>query len=304
MKKKPSAHNSESIASRPAAKTPNHISALLDIVFKYLLGSRESTPLLTDFINAVEKDSGFPEIEEVTIENPFNDKTYLDDKLSIIDVRARDKAGKWYNIEVQLQSQKHFPERILYYWAETYTQQLEEKNQYTRLNSVVSISLLNFNHFPDTIPWHSCFLLKEKDNPDLILTLDEVLHFIEIKKCKDKTETDLARWVYVLTHLGEEEDQIMKVLSEKNKIFRDVKKRYDEFTADEHARAAARARKMFLLDQNTREYEAREEGLSEGESRGRKKNAIETATKLKDMGLEAEKISEATGLTEAEIDKL
>ena len=112
----------------------------------------------------------------------------------------------------------------------------------------------------------------------------------------------------------------MKVLSEKNKIFRDVKKRYDEFTADEHARAAARARKMFLLDQNTREYEAREEGkeeglteglaegkkegLVEGESRGRKKNAIETAAKLKDMGLEAEKISEATGLTEAEIDKL
>ena len=92
----------------------------------------------------------------------------------------------------------------------------------------------------------------------------------------------------------------MKVLSEKNKIFRDVKKRYDEFTADEHARAAARARKMFLLDQNTREYEAREEGLAEG----RKKNAIETAAKLKDMGLEAEKISEATGLTEAEIDKL
>lgn len=69
-------------------ETSTHISALLDIVFKYLLGARESTPLLTDFINAVEKDSGFPEIENVTIENPFNDKTYLDDKLSIIDVRA------------------------------------------------------------------------------------------------------------------------------------------------------------------------------------------------------------------------
>src|SRR6056297_470521 len=95
--------------NHPVTESPNHISALLDIVFKYLLGSQESTPLLTDFINAVEKDSGFPEIEEVSIENPFNEKTFTDDKLSIIDVRARDKEGKWYNIEIQLQSQKNFP---------------------------------------------------------------------------------------------------------------------------------------------------------------------------------------------------
>ena len=104
----------------------------------------------------------------------------------------------------------------------------------------------------------------------------------------------------------------MKVLFDKNKTFRDVKKRYDEFTADEHARAAALARKMFLLDQNTREYEAREEGKEEGlaegetigESKGRKKNALETAAKLKEMGLKTEKIVEATGLTKEEVENL
>ena len=102
--------------SSPPTEPTNHISALLDIVFKYLLGCRESTPLLTDFINAVQKDSGFPEIEEVSIENPFNEKTFTDDKLSI--------------------------------------------------------NLLNFNHFPNNIPWYSCFLLREIDNPDFILTLE------------------------------------------------------------------------------------------------------------------------------------
>ena len=256
MREKPHSRPPKPLVHQPPAQPPTHLSALLDIVFKYLLGSRESTPLLTEFINAVEKDSGFPEIEEVTIENPFNEKTFLDDKLSIIDVRARDKEGKWYNIEVQLQGQKHFPERALYYWARTYSRQLEEKSRYHTLDSVVSINLLNFICFPQTADWHNCFLLKEQDNADLILTLDEVLHFIEIKKVKDKTETELSQWVYLLTHLGKE-DHMMKVLSEKNKTFRDVKKRYDEFTADEHARAAALAREMFLLDQNTREYEAK-----------------------------------------------
>ena len=304
------------LVNQPPAQPPTHLSALLDIVFKYLLGSRESTPLLTEFINAVEKDSGFPEIEEVTIENPFNEKTYPCDKLSIIDVRARDKEGKWYNIEVQLQSQKNFPERSLYYWAETYAQQLEENNQYNRLNSVVSINLLNFICFPQTADWHNCFLLKEQDNSDLILTLDEVLHFIEIKKVEDRIDTELARWVYLLTHLGREEEQTMKVLFDKNKTFRDVKKRYDEFTADEHARAAALARKMFLLDQNTREYDAREEGKEEGkeeglaegetigESKGRKKNALETAAKLKTRGMSIDEICEITSLAKEEIEKL
>ena len=123
-----------------------------------------------------------------------------------------------------------------------------------------------------------------------------------------------------MTHLGEEEDHMMKVLSEKNKIFRDVKKRYDEFTADEHARAAALAREMFLLDQNTREYDAREEGKEEGreegkaegiaqgeaigESKGRKKNALETAAKLKTRGMSIDEICEITGLAKEEIDKL
>ena len=296
MREKPHSRPPEALTNQPPAQPPTHLSALLDIVFKYLLGSRESTPLLTEFINAVEKDSGFPEIEEITIENPFNEKTFLDDKLSIIDVRARDKEGKWYNIEVQLQGQKHFPERALYYWARTYSRQLEEKSRYHTLDSVVSINLLDFTCFPKTIPWHSFFLLTERNNPSYILTLDEVLHFIEIKKVKDQTNSELAQWVYLLTHLGKEEDHMMKVLSQKNKIFRDVKKRYDEFTADEHARAAALAREMFLLDQNTREYEAKVEG--------RQETTLEIAAKMKNRKMPVDKICEITGLTKEEVENL
>ena len=76
-------------------KMSTRISALLDIVFKFILGTEKSTNLLKSFVNAVQKDAGFPEIESVIIKNPFNDKTSQDAKLSVIDVRARDTKGDW-----------------------------------------------------------------------------------------------------------------------------------------------------------------------------------------------------------------
>jgi hypothetical protein len=48
----------------------------------------------------------------------------------------------------------------------------------------------------------------------------------------------------------------------------------------------------------------REEGIKIGEAKGMKKKAEETAKKLLGMGIEIEKISEATGLKEEEIKKL
>ena len=66
----------------------NRIPVLSDIVFKYIFGAEDSTEILKSFINAVLKDAGFPPIESVTIANPFNVKTYIDEKPSIIDTRA------------------------------------------------------------------------------------------------------------------------------------------------------------------------------------------------------------------------
>jgi predicted transposase/invertase (TIGR01784 family) len=73
---------------------------------------------------------------------------------------------------------------------------------------------------------------------------------------------------------------------------------------------------MFLLDQNSREYEAREEGraegLAEGEDIGKKKGldegrhekAIDTAAKLKTRGMAIGEICDITGLTKEEIETL
>jgi len=93
------------------------VRAVSDIVFKYIFGTEESTEILRAFINAVLTDAGYPVISEVSVVNPFNLKTYTDEKISIIDTRAKDEAGNIYNVEVQVRSQADFQERSLYYWA-------------------------------------------------------------------------------------------------------------------------------------------------------------------------------------------
>jgi predicted transposase/invertase (TIGR01784 family) len=62
----------------------------------------------------------------VDILNPYNDKEFLTDKLSIVDVKAKDSAGNLYQVEIQLSHYKHLPARIVYNWADIYSQQLSK----------------------------------------------------------------------------------------------------------------------------------------------------------------------------------
>lgn len=41
-------------------------------------------------------------IESLEILNPFNDKEALDEKLSILDIKARDQSGRQFNVEMQM----------------------------------------------------------------------------------------------------------------------------------------------------------------------------------------------------------
>ena len=53
------------------------------------------------FLNAILADDLVAPISEVEILNPYNDKEFLDDKLSVVDVKAKDSGGRLYQIEIQ-----------------------------------------------------------------------------------------------------------------------------------------------------------------------------------------------------------
>ena len=91
-------------------------------------------------------------IAEVTLLNPYNPKNFRQDKLSILDIKARGEGGKRYNIEIQISDEADYDKRALYYWAKLYTEQLKVAEDYSTLSKAIGIHILNFTSIPKCGP--------------------------------------------------------------------------------------------------------------------------------------------------------
>jgi predicted transposase/invertase (TIGR01784 family) len=85
--------------------------------------------LLLHFLNAVLDSELVSPITSVEILNPYNGAP-PDDKLSIVDVKAKDERGRVYQIEIQLDYFSYLPARMLYTWSDVYSQQLQSGEKY------------------------------------------------------------------------------------------------------------------------------------------------------------------------------
>ena len=74
------------------------INPQVDCVFKALLGADENKALLIHFLNAVLTPTPGEQIVEVTLLNPYNEKEFTTDKLTIVDVMAEDQNGHVYQV--------------------------------------------------------------------------------------------------------------------------------------------------------------------------------------------------------------
>ncbi len=122
-------------------------SPKIDIVFRKLFGSEENKDLLLSLINGILDCT--PRLTDLTIQNPYNLPRYLEEKTSILDVKAVDEHGTWYDIEMQIGEQKFYGKRALYYLSKLYVDQLKEADGYHTLNTTIGIHLIDFDIFPD-----------------------------------------------------------------------------------------------------------------------------------------------------------
>ena len=129
-----------------------NINVLNDYFVRYLFSSPDSNPILLDFINSIMLDSNMKTFRSVDILAPLpkagsclNYKENYEDKETIADVKCITQNGTVVIIEIQLQGNLRFPERILYYWAANYSKLLKYGERYDELTPVISINMLDFN---------------------------------------------------------------------------------------------------------------------------------------------------------------
>ena len=222
------------------------IDPKIDCVFKALLGSEENRNLLIHFLNAFLGQDLIEPLVWVEILNPYNDKEFLSDKLSIVDVKARDSHDRLYQIEIQLTSYGHLPARIIYNWADIYSQQLKSGQDYLELKPTYSIWLLAENLISDDNEHLHHY--KMRDEQGNTLTQHGGIWLLELKKFKaNRIETEDQRWL---------------------KFFREGEQLNDEALPDwmitrEMKQAMSTLSTFSEKDQHYYQYQARQEYLRE-----------------------------------------
>ncbi|WP_246052261.1 Rpn family recombination-promoting nuclease/putative transposase [Desulfobotulus mexicanus] len=283
--------------------TDFYVKPTSDIFFRYLFGMEEHKPMLIDFINGVLKDSGFPLITDLEIKNPFNLQTIYNEKESILDIKAKSVDDRWFDVEMQNLYRAFFMERVLYYWASMYREQLGEGEDYSLLRPAMCINILDFKMFKHVNRHHLCFMLREKDMPELMLTDHLALHFLELPKITDyNVEKTIDMWLYYLKNEGlSREDKIMDTILKNNPHIASAREKYIRFTQDEHMREAYESHLKWKRDHKTDINYARREGEEIGTVKGMYNEKYQTIMRLSRLNLNPQDIAAGVGLTPEQV---
>lgn len=288
------------------------INPKVDIAFKKLFGSEENKDILISFINSVLPQE--EHIVEITLKNPYNIADYITGKLSILDIKATDENGKFYDIEMQVGEQGYYGKRALYYWGKTYTNQIDTGELYSKLKKTIVISILDFKYFGDEEDgrYYRAITVKDRDSNEVYKELDYLeLHFIELQKfTKDLSDitTTLDRWITFLIKAYEYEKNSMPEELAKDPQVKKAIEKLSTIYLDKREQEIYEAEQKSVWDEKekmrTAEEKGIKKGIEKGIEKGIKKGKIETAKIAKAEGVSFEFISKMTGLSKKEIQDL
>ena len=170
-----------------------------DIAFKKVFGSENHKNILISFLNAVLDFKGDREIVEVEILNPYQVPKIEELKETILDIRAKNRNGESFIVEMQKKDLGDFAKRSLYYTSKAYVSQLDKGYKYDTLKKVYFIGILDFAIFdtPDYISQH--LILDSKTYKQELKDFE--FNFIELKKFNlelSQCNTLAKKWIYFI----------------------------------------------------------------------------------------------------------
>ena len=195
--------------------------------------------------------------------------------------------------------------RSLYYLSKMYEEQLNEKEDYSKLVRTVCINILNFKYLK-TDNFHTGYRFKEIETNEELTDVMEV-HFIEIPKLQDSSDEKdmLVAWT---EFLKDPESEKVRGLELSIEEIRQAKDELIRMSNDSTQRELYDMRANSLRDKiselNAAERKGIEKGRKEGIEEGAKNKTIEIARNMKLSGLDTNTIAMLTNLSQGEIDKL
>ena len=271
----------------------------IDFVFKKIFGTEKNKPILINFLNAVIKPT--TPIKDVEIKNNDIDKDFIEDKFSRLDVKATTSNKEHINIEIQVKNEYNMIQRTLYYWSKMYSEQIQNRDNYSKLERTVCINILNFKYLKND-KYHNAYRLKEITSNEELTDLQEI-HFIELPKFNEIGNTEyvenvekmdaLEKW---LEFLVEPESNTVRQLELSNEEIKLAKSELYRLSMDSKEREQYNMREKAIYD--------RISALENAEAKGKIERELELVKASLNQGLEISLISKITGLSKEEILKI
>lgn len=238
----------------------------------------------------------------------------LDDKIGILDIKAKLNNNVNCNIELQVVDNKNIEKRILFYWSKMYSQNIKSGKDYDDLEKSIVILITDYNleslkEIQDCLTkWN----IREEKHPKFILTDVMEIYIIELKKFKRTIYDELgnlSKWIQFINN--------PEVITEmEDKEIKEARKVLEEISQDERERRLTELREKYIMDQNAIHDHGYDKGLEAGIEQGVKRgirqgieqgierNKKEIVLKMKSKGFDEKTISEITGLTEEKIKEI
>ncbi len=276
-----------------------------DLTFKKVFG--EHPDLVKSLLNALlpfnSPDEMIDTLEymppEMVPENPFR-------KNSIVDVRCFDANGRQFIVEMQMMWSPEFELRALFNASKAYVRQIDRSEDYSALQPVYSLNLVNAVFEPTIPEYYHYFRMVHEKHPERII---DGLHlvFIELPKFTPHTLSERKMqvlWLRYLTEINENteavpdellnDETVKKALSvvEESAFSEEQLAIYDKFWD-----GVSIEKTLF----NSGKREGIEEGFEKGLEKGRKAEKENIARNLKQLGMSDSEISSITGLSISDI---
>ena len=244
----------------------------------------------------------------------------LTKKQITLDLRLKLDTGENINVEMQSLSQKAFIERILFYWAKLYTEDLKKGESYQKLYPAYSLIFTNFDVL-SLKNYMNSFSIRMDKEPFEELTNHLKIVIVELSKfeCENLSNLDKkASWCYILKESENIGIREIEILEEKG--LGGAMALLKRVSEDDRLRYEQESRDKFLFDQHwDRIYKFEEgmekglrkgiekgllKGMEKGWRKGRDKRNEEIVLNMLSLNADLDFISKATNLSKEEIKKI
>jgi predicted transposase/invertase (TIGR01784 family) len=212
--------------------------------------------------------------------------------------------------------------RSLFYWGREFVKTIKSGDDYQEIPDVIAVNIVGYN-FPHAKNFHTCFHLREDQEPDIILTNSLEIHYVNmvqyyrslgsrLRKRKlllsdPVCDDPLIPWlVWFSKHSTPE---LLTEVKNMNAAIQAADERLVYLSGDEDAIRAYEVRFKAECDRTSERNGAIREGLAKGEAiglakgrtKGHAEEKFEIARKMKAIGRPESEIAEVTGLTAEEV---